>query len=303
MDTTKPTAQLLDGRVVADKLLDVMTEVVKGQVARGEKPPGLAVVLVGDDPASEVYVSHKVRACDRVGVQSSAHHLPANVSESDVLDLIDTLNADDAIHGILVQLPLPAGLNVAAITRRILPSKDVDGFHPTNMGLLAQRTPAIRPCTPKGVITLLHHYGVDPKSKDALVVGASNIVGRPLMLELLLAGSTVTIAHRFTTNLEDHVRRAEILCVAVGKPGLVDTSWIRSGAVVIDIGITRALDGRLHGDLDFEGASERASWITPVPGGVGPMTVATLLQNTLEAAGLTVPGFSSDPTKLTRSAR
>lgn len=288
-----PSAQLLDGRRVSDALLGAIGGVISSHTATGGQAPGLAVVLVGEDSASRVYVNHKVRACERVGIRSFAHYLAADVSQAALLALIDELNGDPQVHGILVQLPLPVGLDASAVTRRILPSKDVDGFHPTNIGLLAQRTPAIRPCTPKGVMTLLRHYGLDPKYKDALVVGASNIVGRPLMLELLLAGSTVTIAHRFTHNLEEHVRRAEVLCVAVGKPGLVNPEWVKEGAIVVDIGITRTDDGQLVGDLDFERVKQRASWITPVPGGVGPMTVATLMQNTLEAAGLRAPGFDS----------
>ncbi len=294
-DPSQSKAQLLDGRAVADGMMDAMADVVRSHVASGAQAPGLAVVLVGEDPASEVYVSHKVRACERVGIHSSSHRLPATVSESELLGLIEALNADESIHGILVQLPLPAGLDASKVTRHIVPEKDVDGFHPTNMGLLAQRTPAIRPCTPKGIITLLHHYGLDPKSKDALVVGASNIVGRPLMLELLLAGATVTIAHRFTTNLETHVRRADLLCVAVGRPDLIDPSWIKEGAVVVDVGINRGSDGKIRGDLDFAAVSNRASWLTPVPGGIGPMTVATLLQNTIEAANLQIPGVTTAP--------
>lgn len=294
-DPSQSKAELLDGRAVADGMMDAMADVVRSHVASGAQAPGLAVVLVGEDPASEVYVSHKVRACERVGIHSSSHRLPATVSESELLGLIDALNADNSIHGILVQLPLPAGLDASKVTRHIVPEKDVDGFHPTNMGLLAQRTPAIRPCTPKGIITLLHHYGLDPKSKDALVVGASNIVGRPLMLELLLAGATVTIAHRFTSNLETHVRRADLLCVAVGRPDLIDPSWIKEGAVVVDVGINRGSDGKIRGDLDFAAVSNRASWLTPVPGGIGPMTVATLLQNTIEAANLQIPGVTTAP--------
>ncbi len=280
------TAQCLDGREVANRLLAALSETVSESVAAGARPPGLAVVLVGDDAASEVYVNHKVRACARVGIHSMAHHLPANVSQSELLGLIDALNADDTVDGILVQLPLPGKLDGLAVTRRISPHKDVDGFHPVNMGLLAQRTPKIRPCTPRGVITLLNAYGLNPKSKNALVVGASNIVGRPLMLELLLAGATVTIAHRFTVNLEMHVKQADLLCVAVGKPDLVEPDWVKPGAVVIDIGITRLPSGEIRGDLDLDKVAQRASWVTPVPGGVGPMTVATLMQNTIEAAGL-----------------
>ena len=286
-----PATGLLNGRVVADHLIDVLAGITQSRTAQGHTPPGLAVVLVGDDPASEVYVGHKIKACERVGIESFSHRLPQTTPESALLDLIDQLNDDDRVAGVLVQLPLPEGMNPARVTRRIAPHKDVDGFHPTNMGLLAQRTPEIRPCTPKGVITLLNYYGIDPKGQDALVVGASNIVGRPLMLELLLAGATVTIAHRFTRDLQKHVGRAAILCVAVGRANLIDPDWIAPGTVVVDIGIHRDSSGRLRGDLDFEKASQKASWITPVPGGVGPMTVATLLQNTLQAAGFISPDF------------
>jgi len=289
---TQATAHMLNGRVVADHLINALAEVTEAHVAQGRSRPGLAVVLVGDDPASEVYVGHKIRACERVGIRSLAHRLPASVTEEALLSLIDELNQDEGVAGILVQLPLPEGINAAAVTRRISPSKDVDGFHPTNMGLLAQRTPAIRPCTPRGVITLLNYYRLDPKGQEALVVGASNIVGRPLMLELLLAGATVTIAHRFTRDLKKHVGRAGILCVAVGRADLIDPDWIAPGTVVVDIGIHRGEDGRLRGDLDFERARQKASWITPVPGGVGPMTVATLLQNTLQAAGIIPADFA-----------
>jgi methylenetetrahydrofolate dehydrogenase (NADP+)/methenyltetrahydrofolate cyclohydrolase len=283
---TGSRAQLLDGRQVADRILSNLSDEVSQHVHRGGLAPGLAVILVGDDPASQVYVSHKVRACEKIGIHSMAHHLPNNVSENELLSLIDDLNADDSVHGILVQLPLPSPLDGLRVTRRILPQKDVDGFHPVNMGLLAQRTPQIRPCTPRGVLALLEAYEINPKYQHAVVVGASNIVGRPLMLELLLAGATVTITHRFTADLEAHVRRADILCVAVGKPDLVEPDWIKPGAVVIDIGISRLPNGQIRGDLDFERASTKASWITPVPGGVGPMTVAMLMQNTVEAAGL-----------------
>lgn len=283
---TGSRAQLLDGRQVADRILSNLSDEVSKHVHCGGLAPGLAVILVGDDPASQVYVSHKVRACEKIGIHSMAHHLPSNVSENELLSLIDDLNADDSVHGILVQLPLPSPLDGLRVTRRILPQKDVDGFHPVNMGLLAQRTPQIRPCTPRGVLALLEAYEINPKYQHAVVVGASNIVGRPLMLELLLAGATVTITHRFTADLEAHVRRADILCVAVGKPDLVQPDWIKPGAVVIDIGISRLPNGQIRGDLDFERASTKAGWITPVPGGVGPMTVAMLMQNTVEAAGL-----------------
>jgi methylenetetrahydrofolate dehydrogenase (NADP+) / methenyltetrahydrofolate cyclohydrolase len=281
-------ARILDGRAVADRLISNVTDAVASHVKRGGRPPGLAVVLVGDDAASEVYVSHKIRACERTGLVSATHRLPHGSGRGELLALVDALNEDDNVDGILVQLPLPAHLDEREVTRRIRPEKDVDGFHPVNMGRLAVRDPGLRPCTPRGVMTLLAAHGIETKGMDALVVGASNIVGRPLALELLLAGATVNIAHRFTRNLEKHVRNAELLFVAVGKPGLVDPEWIVEGAIVVDIGITRGEDGKLRGDLDFERVAERAGWITPVPGGVGPMTVATLLQNTAEAAGLVV---------------
>ncbi len=280
--------QILNGREVADRLIGNVADAVANHRDQGGRAPGLAVVLVGDDPASEVYVSNKVRACERAGIVSVHHRLPHGIGRGELLALIDALNRDPEIDGILVQLPLPAHLDERAVTARIDPAKDVDGFHPINLGRLACRDPALRPCTPRGVMTLLAAHGIDPKGGHAVVVGASNIVGRPLALELLLAGATVTVAHRFTRDLESHVRSAELLCVAVGKPGVVDPAWIADGAVVVDIGISRQPDGRLCGDVDFAAAAPRAAWITPVPGGVGPMTVATLMQNTAEAAGLVV---------------
>jgi len=284
----KTHAQILDGRAVADRLISNVAAAVAAHVDRGGRAPGLAVVLVGDDAASKVYVNHKIRACERAGLVSATHRLSHGTGRGELLALIDALNEDDSVDGILVQLPLPAHLDEREVTRRILPEKDVDGFHPVNMGRLAVRDPGLRPCTPRGVMTLLAAHGIDTKGLDALVIGASNIVGRPLALELLLAGATVNIAHRFTRNLEKHVRNAEVLFVAVGKPGLVDPEWIAKGTIVVDIGITRGEDGKLRGDLDFEPVAARAGWVTPVPGGVGPMTVATLLQNTAEAAGLVV---------------
>jgi methylenetetrahydrofolate dehydrogenase (NADP+)/methenyltetrahydrofolate cyclohydrolase len=281
-------AKILEGRHVADRLIENVRKAVDASADRGDRPPGLAVVLVGDDPASEVYVANKIKACDRAGIQSFSHRLPLGVGRGELLALIDELNASDQIDGILVQLPLPRHLDEQLITERIHPDKDVDGFHPVNMGRLALRNPGLRPCTPRGVMTLLHAHGIDAKGRDALVVGASNIVGRPLALELLLAGATVSVAHRFTRDLEKHVRRAELLCVAVGKPDLIDPEWVTPGAVVVDIGISRKPEGGLRGDLDFAAVAERAAWITPVPGGVGPMTVATLMQNTAEASGLVV---------------
>lgn len=285
---TNARARILDGRDVADRLIANVASAVANHVEAGGRAPGLAVILVGDDPASQVYVNNKIRACERAGIVSTTHRLAHGVGRGELLALIDALNRDDSIDGILVQLPLPGHLDERAVTRRIDPGKDVDGFHPVNMGRLAVRDPGLRPCTPRGVMTLLTAHGIDTKGMNALIIGASNIVGRPLALELLLAGATVTIAHRFTRDLAEFVRRAQVLCVAVGKPGLVDPDWIAEDAIVVDIGITRGADGKLQGDVDFEAASARAGWITPVPGGVGPMTVATLMQNTAEAAGLVV---------------
>ncbi|MDT8439079.1 MAG: bifunctional methylenetetrahydrofolate dehydrogenase/methenyltetrahydrofolate cyclohydrolase FolD [Wenzhouxiangellaceae bacterium] len=278
----------LDGRSVADRLIDNVAHAVEIAVARGARRPGLAVVLVGDDPASDLYVGNKVKACARAGIVSRDFRLAHGSDEKSLLALIDELNDDPEIDGILVQLPLPPHMNEHAVTRRISPDKDVDGFHPLNVGKLALRAPELRPCTPRGVMTLLNAYRLDPKGAHALVVGASNIVGRPLALELLLAGATVSVAHRFTRELEALVRDADFLFVAVGKPGVVDSSWIKDGAVCVDIGIHRDPEGRVRGDLEFESAAMRARWITPVPGGIGPMTVATLMQNTAEAAGLVV---------------
>ncbi len=258
------------------------------EIRRGGRAPGLAVILIGDDAASEVYVNNKIQACEKAGIVSRSYRLNHGVGRGELLALIDELNQAPEINGILVQLPLPRHLDEQLVMRRICPEKDVDGFHPINMGRLALRDPGLRPCTPRGIMSLLTAYDIDTKSMDALVVGASNIVGRPLALELLLAGSTVNVAHRFTKNLERHVRAAELLCIAVGKPGLIDPSWISAGSIVIDIGISRMPDGGIRGDLDFDAVAERAAWLTPVPGGVGPMTVATLLQNTAEAAGLVV---------------
>jgi len=285
---TNSRARILDGRAVADRLIGNVTDAVSHHVEAGGRSPGLAVILVGDDPASEVYVTNKIRACERAGIVSTTHRLTHGVGRGELLALIDALNRDETVDGILVQLPLPAHLDERAITRRIAPEKDVDGFHPVNMGLLALRDPGLRPCTPRGIMTLLAAHAIDPKGMDALVVGASNIVGRPLALELLLAGATVSVAHRFTRDLHAHVARSNLVCVAVGKPGVVEPEWIAEDAVVVDIGINRDEDGKLHGDLDFDGVARRAAWMTPVPGGVGPMTVATLMQNTAEAAGLVV---------------
>lgn len=277
-------AKLIDGKAVAERLLERVSADVVARRDRGLAAPGLAVVLVGENPASQVYVRSKRRACDRVGMVSKAFDLPDTVTQTELLQLIDRLNGDPEIHGILVQLPLPVHINPETIIERISPDKDVDGFHPCNMGRLALRSPTLRPCTPFGVIMLLEETGELYKGRHAVVVGASNIVGRPMTLELLLAGATVTTCHRFTADLEHHVRQADILVVAAGRPGLVTGDWIKPGATVIDVGMNRRDDGTLCGDVDFEQASRNAAWITPVPGGVGPMTVAVLLRNTLEAA-------------------
>lgn len=277
-------AHLIDGKGIASRI----RQTVKAEVARrkdaGLRPPGLAVILVGADPASEVYVRNKSNACNEAGFLSEKFTLPATTSQSDLERLIDELNQRADIDGILLQLPLPPSLSAEPLLERIRPDKDVDGFHPYNVGRLAQRSPLLRPCTPKGIMTLLKEIGIDPKGKEAVIVGASNIVGRPMALELLLAGSTVTVTHRFTTNLPQKVSQGDIVVVAAGKPGLVKGEWIKPGAIVVDVGINRLPDGSLVGDVEFEVASQRAGWITPVPGGVGPMTVATLLENTLFAA-------------------
>jgi methylenetetrahydrofolate dehydrogenase (NADP+)/methenyltetrahydrofolate cyclohydrolase len=282
-------AQIIDGKAIAARLRQEIAGRVAARVAAGLRAPGLAVILVGDDPASRIYVRNKRTACAETGIVSRDYDLPAGTSEAAILALIDQLNTDPAIDGILVQLPLPAHISETAVIERIAPAKDVDGFHPYTVGRLCQRMPVLRPATPHGVMTLLATIGVDPKGRHAVVVGASNHVGRPLALELLLAGATVTVCHRFTQDLRAHVESADILAVAVGKAGLVPGAWIKPGAVVLDIGITRLPDGRITGDVGFEAARERAAWITPVPGGVGPMTIAMLLENTLTAAVAATP--------------
>ena len=278
------SARLLDGKAIAAGLLAQARQRVQQKRSAGLAAPGLAVILIGADPASHVYVRNKRQACEKAGIQSFSHDLPVHTTQAELLALIDRLNADPRVDGILVQLPLPAAIDTTTVIERILPAKDVDGFHPYNIGRLAQRVPLLRSCTPYGVMKLLEVTGLPIRGSHAVVVGASNHVGRPMALELLLAGCTVTICHRFTRNLSDQVAHADILVVAVGKPGFLKGSWIKPGAVVIDIGINRLPDGRLTGDVEFEAASARASWITPVPGGVGPMTVATLILNTLDAS-------------------
>lgn len=276
------TAQIISGTTLSKQIKSEISKKISHYRNEDKRAPGLAVILVGSDPASQVYVESKRRSCEEVGINSKSYDLPETTTEQDLLALIDQLNADKTIDGILVQLPLPRQINSEAIIERIDPKKDVDGFHPYNVGRLCQRIPTLRACTPYGVMKLLETTGIDLHGKHAVIVGASNIVGRPMSLELLLAGATVTVTHRFTKDLESHVRQADILVVAVGKPNLVPGEWVKEGAVVIDVGINR-IEGKLVGDVGFEAAAQRASYITPVPGGVGPMTVAMLMYNTLYA--------------------
>jgi methylenetetrahydrofolate dehydrogenase (NADP+)/methenyltetrahydrofolate cyclohydrolase len=277
-------SRILDGKSIAHDVKSEVRAAVDALVASGQRRPGLAVVMVGDNPASAVYVRNKRASCVECGIDSVAIDLPQSTSEIELLSKIDQLNADDSIDGILVQLPLPEHIRQTEVVERLDPRKDVDGFHPYNIGRLAERNPLIRPCTPYGVVRMLEHIGVSVKGKHCVIVGASNIVGRPMSLELLLMGATTTVTHRFTEELADHVRDADILIAAAGKPGLVKGEWIKPGAVVVDVGINRLGDGSLCGDVEFEVAAQRAAWITPVPGGVGPMTVAMLMKNTLEAS-------------------
>lgn len=278
-------AKILDGNALALQIRQTITHDIKKRSDQGLRPPGLAVILVGDDPASQVYVKHKRKDCQDVGIISHAYDLPSSTSQEALLKLIDALNADDTIDGILVQLPLPQHIQTSEILDQIHPQKDVDAFHPYNVGCLAQRRPTLRPCTPYGIITLLHHAQIDLEGLNAVVIGSSNIVGRPMALELLLAKATVTICHRFSKEVDmaAHIARADLLIVAVGKLGVINSDWIKPGAIVIDVGIHRLADGSICGDVDFDSAQLKASWITPVPGGVGPMTRAILLKNTLYA--------------------
>ncbi|WPC73213.1 bifunctional methylenetetrahydrofolate dehydrogenase/methenyltetrahydrofolate cyclohydrolase FolD [Vibrio porteresiae] len=280
------TAQNIDGKLISQTVRSEVAERVKARLAQGLRAPGLAVVLVGEDPASQVYVGSKRRACEEVGFISKSYDLPVTTTQDELLALVDELNNDPTIDGILVQLPLPKGVDSTSVLERISPAKDVDGFHPYNVGRLAQRIPVLRSCTPKGIITLLERYEIELRGKHAVIVGASNIVGRPMTLELLLAGCTTTTCHRFTQDLEHHVRQADLLVVAVGKPHFIPGEWIKEGAIVIDVGINRLESGKLVGDVDYDIAREKASFITPVPGGVGPMTVASLIENTLIACEL-----------------
>ncbi|MDX6915708.1 bifunctional methylenetetrahydrofolate dehydrogenase/methenyltetrahydrofolate cyclohydrolase FolD [Pectobacterium carotovorum] len=276
-------AKIIDGKTIAQQVKDEVAARVTQRLAAGKRAPGLAVVLVGENPASQIYVASKRKVCEEVGFISRSYDLPITTTEPELLALIDQLNADQTIDGILVQLPLPEGIDNTKVIERIAPSKDVDGFHPYNVGRLCQRAPMLRACTPRGIITLLERYNIDTFGLNAVVVGASNIVGRPMSLELLLAGCTTTVTHRFTKNLRHHIENADLLVVAVGKPGFIPGEWIKPGAIVLDVGINRLESGKVVGDVEFETAQERASYISPVPGGVGPMTVATLIQNTLQA--------------------
>jgi len=284
MRQAKVAANILDGKAVAAKQRQKSAVRAAEFLAKHGRQPGLAVVKVGDDPASAVYVRNKRKACEECGIASFAHDLPATTSREELLTLIETLNADDRVDGILLQLPLPKGLDSTEIMDTIDPAKDVDGFHPVNTGLLAQKRPGLRPCTPWGVIKLAEEYKLDLTGLRAVVVGASNIVGRPMALELLLARSTVTVCHTGTRDLKGEVQRAELVVAAVGKAAYIPGEWIREGAIVMDVGINRGADGKLVGDVEFAGAALRAAWITPVPGGVGPMTIAMLLSNTVDAA-------------------
>lgn len=277
------SAQILDGNATRDRIIADLKVHIDQATASGTRAPGLAVVLVGEDPASQVYVRNKENGCKKAGIVSFSHKLPADTTQDSLMALIDQLNHDPLVDGILVQLPLPRHLDSDALLEHIRPDKDVDGFHPFNFGRLAQRRPLLRPCTPAGVMTLLNSTGIPLRGKHAVVVGASNIVGVPMMLELLNARATVTICHSATSNLQEEVSRADLVVVGVGIPRFIPGEWIKPGAIVIDVGINRVEDGSLCGDVDTAVASTRASWITPVPGGVGPMTIATLLENTLAA--------------------
>ena len=279
-------AQIIDGKAVASRVQDRVRDAIAERIRSGRPAPALATILVGSDPASQVYVGRKREACEKVGIRSQHLDLPVTVTQERLLAEIDRLNEDPAIDGILVQLPLPEGIDTTIVIERIHPDKDVDGFHPYNVGRLAQRIPRLRPCTPFGVIELLKSAGETFYGRNAVIVGASNHVGRPMAMELLQAGAIVTVTHRFTKDLAADVGRGEILVVAAGKPGLVKGAWVRPGATVIDVGISRGSDGKLTGDVEFAPAKERAAFITPVPGGVGPMTVAMLMHNTLFAAQL-----------------
>ena len=277
------TAQVISGTALAKNIKADIAQKITKRTEQGKRAPGLAVILVGADPASQVYVGSKRKSCEEIGIVSKSHDLPDTTSEAELLALIDQLNVDDSIDGILVQLPLPKHIDSTKVIERIAPHKDVDGFHPYNVGRLCQRIPTLRACTPYGVMKLLETTGRALHGQHAVIVGASNIVGRPMAMELLLAGCTVTVTHRFTKDLESHVRQADILVVAVGKAEFINGDWVKDGAIVIDVGINRGEDGKLRGDIQYDKAAQHAAFITPVPGGVGPMTVAMLMFNTLFA--------------------
>lgn len=280
------SAQLIDGKIVSNDLRTEIKQIITEFVASGQRPPGLAVIHIGKNPASTVYVATKRKACVELGFRSFAFDLPEDITQQALLTLIDELNHDTDVDGILVQLPLPQHIDSGAVIEKIFPSKDVDGFHPYNLGLLAQKRPSLRPCTPFGVMQLLEYYKIPVKGQYAVVVGASNIVGRPMALELLMAQATVTICHQLTKNLKSHIVMADLIIVATGSYGVIQPSWLHNGQCLIDVGFHRNEQGIIKGDVDFDSARQRVSWITPVPGGVGPMTVTTLLQNTLKAANL-----------------
>lgn len=277
------SGQLIDGKAIARKFHQSMRDQVRQRVANGQRQPGLAVILVGSDPASDIYVGKKLEACQNADFVSRERYLDASISQAELLTEINTQNDDPTIDGILVQLPLPDHIDANTVLEQIRPDKDVDGFHPYNVGRMAQRMPTLSACTPLGVIRLLEAIGEPFRGRRAVIVGASNIIGRPMAMELLLQGATITVCHRFTRDLAEEVKRAEIVVVGVGKPGLIHGDWIKPGATVIDVGMNRLDNGQLVGDVEFDAAAERADWITPVPGGVGPMTVAMLLSNTLRA--------------------
>lgn len=278
------TAKIIDGKALAQKIRGHLKNEIQQFLEDGNPVPGLAVVLVGNDPASQVYVRNKREACQDCGIHSVAFDLPQEISEKELLSHITQLNQDPSIQGILIQLPLPRQIHTELILERINPKKDVDGFHPINLGLLAQGRPYFRPCTPQGVMCLLDNEKITLRGLDAVIVGTSNIVGKPMALELLNSGCTVTLCHSATRDLEKHVRRADLLVSAIGKIGIIKSEWIKPHSIVIDIGITRLHTGKLHGDIEFETAKQSAAYITPVPGGVGPMTVAMLIKNTLFSA-------------------
>ena len=280
------TAKIIDGKKIAEKIISEIKDKVITNQSEGIAPPGLAVIQVGEDPASSVYVRNKRKACEEVGMKSFNYDLDQSTTQKELIELVESLNNNTEVNGILIQLPLPTHINETIVIETINPSKDVDGFHPYTIGRLMQRIPLLRPCTAIGVITMLEAIEIDPKGMNAVIVGASNLVGRPLNLELLLKGATTTVCHKFTKNLKDHVMSADILAVAVGKPNFIPGSWIKEDAIVFDIGINRDENGKLTGDVDFDSAKEKASWISPVPGGVGPMTVAMLIKNTLLASEL-----------------